>query len=82
MLFGRPWFKDVKIAHDWHMITIQGNGTVQTIVMIKHAGTNMKRPKVLLWFHYQNGITYEEKELIFVNELVFLFSIGTISLPL
>jgi hypothetical protein len=41
----------------------------------------MKRPKVLLCFDYQNGITYEEKYLIFVNELE-IFSIGTIGLPL
>jgi hypothetical protein len=41
----------------------------------------MKRPKVLLCFDYQNGITYEEKDLIFVSELE-LFFIGTISLPL
>jgi hypothetical protein len=41
----------------------------------------MKRPKVLLCFDYENGITYEEKDLIFVSELE-LFSIGTISLPL
>ncbi len=33
----------------------------------------------MLW--YQNDITYEEKDLIFVNELE-LFSIGTINLPL
>jgi len=63
------------------MITIQGNGTVQTIAMIKHPCINMKRPKVLLCFDYQNGITYEEKDLIFVSELE-LFSNGTTSLPL
>jgi hypothetical protein len=30
MLFGRPWLKDVKVAHDWgnDMIMIQGNGTI------------------------------------------------------
>jgi hypothetical protein len=49
--------------------------------MIKHPSTNMKRPKVLLCFDYQNGITYEEKDLIFVSELE-LFSIGIINLPL
>jgi hypothetical protein len=33
MLFGRPWFKDAKITYYWenNMITIQGNGTIQTI---------------------------------------------------
>jgi hypothetical protein len=30
MLFGKPWFKDVKITHDWgnNMMMIQGNGTI------------------------------------------------------
>jgi hypothetical protein len=33
MLFGRPWLIDAKVAHDWgnNMITIQGNGLIQTI---------------------------------------------------
>jgi len=28
MLLGRPWFNDVKAAHDWgsNIVTIQGNG--------------------------------------------------------
>jgi len=35
MLFGRPCFKDAKIAHYWenNVITIQGNGIIQTIVV-------------------------------------------------
>jgi hypothetical protein len=39
----------------------------------------VRRPKVLLCYDYQNGITYEEKDIIFVIEPK-LFSIGTISL--
>jgi hypothetical protein len=64
MLFGRPWVRNVKVPHDWgnNMITIQGNGTIQTIVVTKHLSTNLKRPKVLLCFNYQNGITNEEKK--------------------
>jgi hypothetical protein len=30
--------------------------------MTKHLGINLKKPKVLLCFDYQNGITYEEKK--------------------
>ncbi len=41
----------------------------------------MKRPKVLLCFDYQNGITNEEKDPMFANEPK-LFSIGPINLPL
>jgi hypothetical protein len=47
----------------------------------KHLGTNLKRPKVLLFFDYQNGIINVEKDLMFTSELE-LFSIGIISLPL
>jgi hypothetical protein len=36
--------------------------------MIKHLGTNLKRPKVLLCFDYQNGIIDEEEDLMFTNE--------------
>ncbi len=63
------------------MITIQGNGTIWTIAMTKHLGTKLKRLKVLLYFDYQNGITNEEKDLMFANE-VELFSIAIINLPL
>jgi hypothetical protein len=63
------------------MITIQGNGIVRTIAVTKHLGTNLKRPKVLLFFDYQNGIINEEEDLMFTSEPE-LFSIGIISLPL
>jgi hypothetical protein len=38
MLLDRPWLRDAKMAHDWgnDIITIQGNGIVRTIIMIKH----------------------------------------------
>jgi hypothetical protein len=49
--------------------------------MTKHMGTNLKRPKVLLCFDYQNDITNEEKDLMFASELE-LFSIATIKMPL
>jgi hypothetical protein len=64
MLLNKPWVKDAKVTHDWgnNMITIQGNGTIKTIKMTKHLGTNLKKPKVLICFDYQNGITYEEKK--------------------
>jgi hypothetical protein len=40
MLLGRSWLKDAKVAHDWgsNIITIQGNGTLQTITITKHLG--------------------------------------------
>ncbi len=81
MLLGRPWLRDVKVAHDWgnNIVTIQGNGTIKTIIITKHFGGEVRRPKVLLCYNYQNGITNEEEAIIFVTKPT-LFSIGTISL--
>jgi len=81
MLFGRPWLKDVKVAHDWgsKIVTIQGKGTIRTITITKHLGGEVRKPKVLLCYNYQNGITDEEEDIIFVIKLE-LFSIGTINL--
>jgi hypothetical protein len=52
------------VAHDWgsNTITIQGNGIVRTITITKRLGGDARRPKVLLCYNYQNGITYEEEE--------------------
>jgi hypothetical protein len=54
MLLGRPWLKDAKITHDWgnNTMTIQGNGLVRTIVVIKHLGEEVMRPKMLLCYDY------------------------------
>jgi hypothetical protein len=48
--------------------------------MTKHLGGEVKKLEVLLCYGYQNGITNEEKDIIFVIELE-LFSIRTIDLP-
>ncbi len=81
MLLGRPWLKDSKVAHDWgsNIVTIQRNGTTRTITITKHLGSEVRRPKMLLCYDYQNGITYEEEDIIFATKLE-LFSIGTINL--
>ncbi len=49
MLLGRPWLRDLKVAHDWgsNIITIQGNGTIRTITVTKHLG-EVKILKMLL----------------------------------
>jgi hypothetical protein len=54
MLLGRPWLRDAKVAHDWgnNTMIIQGNGTIKTIVVSKHLGAKMKRPKILLCHDY------------------------------
>ncbi len=81
MLLGRPWLRDVKVAHDWgsNTITIRGNGTIETITITKHLGGEVRRPKMLLCYDYQNGIANEEEDIIFVIRLE-LFSIGIINL--
>jgi hypothetical protein len=46
MLLERPWLKDAKVAHGWgsNIVTIQGNGTVRTIIVTNHLGGGVKRP--------------------------------------
>jgi len=80
-LLGKPWLKDVKVAHDWgsNIVTIQGNGTIRTIIITKHLGGEVRKLKMLLCYDHQNGITYEEEDIIFAIEPK-LFSIRTISL--
>jgi len=70
MLLGRTWLKDVKVAHDWgnNIIIMQRNETIKTITVTKHLGGEVKKPKVLLCYDYQNGITNEEEDIIFVTE--------------
>jgi hypothetical protein len=81
MLLEKPWLKDTKVAHDWgnNIVTIQGNGTIKTIIVTKHLGGEVKKPKVLLCYNYQNGIIDEKEDIIFVEEPN-LFSIRTIGL--
>jgi hypothetical protein len=70
MLLGRPWLRDVKVALDWgsNIVTIQGNGIVRTIIVTKHLGGEVRRPKELLCYDYQNGIIDEEEDIIFATK--------------
>ncbi len=76
MLLGKPWLRDAKVAYDWgsNNVTMQGNGTIQTITVTKHLGNEIRRPKVLLC------IIDEKEDIIFATKPK-LFSIGTIKLP-
>jgi hypothetical protein len=62
-----------------NIVTIQGNEMVKTIVVTKYLGVEVKKPQVLLCYAYYNGITKEEKDIIFVIKPN-LFSIHIISL--
>jgi hypothetical protein len=50
MLLGRPWLRDAKVVHDWgsNIVTIQGNGIVKTITIIKHLGGSKKTRNVVV----------------------------------
>jgi len=81
MLFKRPWLHYAKVTHDWdnNLITIEGNNTVRTIIVIKHLDGNTKWPKVLFCYDFMNGVTNEEDILLQVE--LDLFTISTITLP-
>ncbi len=44
MLLGRPWLRDVKVAHDWgsKIVTTQGNGIVKIITVTKCLGGEIR----------------------------------------
>jgi hypothetical protein len=50
------------------MVTIQGNGTIRTIVVIKHVRNNVERSEMLLCYDFCNGIIDEEENVMFVIE--------------
>jgi hypothetical protein len=81
MLMGRLWLRDAKVTHDWgnNVITVQGNGTVRTILINKKLGVETKRPQVLVCYDFMEGLIDEEENMIFEIELE-LFSIGTITI--
>ncbi len=69
------------MAHDWgsNTTTIQRNGIIKTIIVIKHLGGEVRRLELLLYYDYQNGIIDEEEDIIFATEPK-LFLVGTMSL--
>jgi hypothetical protein len=82
MLLGRPWLHNAHVTHDWgnNIITIEGNGTMQTISITKHLDSNTKRPEVLLCYDLMKSVM-DKKEEIFFIEKPDLFTIGIITLP-
>jgi hypothetical protein len=70
MLLGKPWLRDAKMVDDWgsNIVTIQGNGTIKTIIVTKHLGGEIGRLEMLLCYNYQNGITDEKEDIIFATK--------------
>jgi hypothetical protein len=68
MLLGQPWLHNAHVTHDWgnNLITIEGNGTMQTITITKHLDNNTKCLEVLLCYDLMEGITYKEEEIFLV----------------
>ncbi len=62
------------------IITKQRNETIKTITITKHLEGAVRRLKMLMCYDYQNGITYEKEDIIFIIEPN-LFLIGTLNLP-
>jgi hypothetical protein len=81
MLLGRPWLHNAFVTHDWgnNLITIEGNGTMQTIVVTKHLDNNIKRPKVFLCYDVMEGIINDEEKILFIAKPN-LFTFQTITL--
>lgn len=74
---GWPWLHDVKVSHDWgtNIIIIHGNGMVKTITLTKHLRSQTKCFEVFLCSDFQNGITYEEEDLVFKTKFGFFLII-------
>jgi hypothetical protein len=81
MLLSRSWLQDAKVTHgrENNFISIEGNGTICTIVIIKHLDSNTKCPKVLFCYDFVNEVKDEEKNMLLATELD-LFTINTITL--
>jgi hypothetical protein len=62
------------------MVTIEGNGIVKIIFVSKYLNGNIRWPQMVINYNFMEGVTYEEKELIFSSELD-IFSIGMNILP-
>jgi len=62
---------DTKVTHEWgnNFITIEGNGTIRTIVVTKHLESNTKCLEVLLYYNFVNGVTNEEEDVLLVAKL-------------
>jgi len=77
-----PWLRDVKVSHDWgnNIITIQGAGTVKTILVTKKLEAPTKHLEILVCYDFHSKIFDKEEDLMFAIEQG-LFSIGIIVIP-
>ncbi len=69
MLLDILWLQDAKVSHDEgnNLVTIQGNGIINKIVVIKQLGSDTKWLEVLMCYYFQHGITNDEKDVMFTT---------------
>jgi len=69
MFLGHPWLRDAKVSHDWgnNTITIQGIGTIRTILVTKKLRAPTKRLKMLVCYDFHFGMFDEKEDLMFAT---------------
>jgi hypothetical protein len=70
MLLGWPWLHNAHVTHDWrnNIITVEGNGMVQTISITKHLDRNTKSLKVLLCYNLMENVIDEKEEIFIIDK--------------
>jgi hypothetical protein len=70
MLLGR----NAHVIHDWgnNLITIEGNGIMQTINVTKDLDNNIKCLEDLLCYNLMEGVTNVEEERLFALDWICL----------
>ncbi len=61
------------------MVTTEGNGTINTIFILKYLNGNIRRPQTVVNYNFMEGVINEEEEILFLSKPN-LFSIGMIIL--
>jgi hypothetical protein len=81
ILLRRPWLRNAKVTRDWghNVITIEGNGKIETILINGKLVAKTRRPQVFVCYHLMEGLVDEEEDLIFETKPK-LLSISTIIL--
>jgi hypothetical protein len=82
MLLGRPWLIDAKVYHGWgkKVVTIQGNGTLKTILVNQRLGLRPQLLEVLVCYNIVEGLTNKEEDQ-HLSTKDDLFAIDAILLP-
>jgi hypothetical protein len=82
MLLDSLRFIDAKVYHDWgkKVVTIQGNGTLKTILVNQRLGLRPQLLEVLVCYNIVEGLTNKEEDQ-HLSTKDDLFAIDAILLP-